>query len=147
MTQIARVIATLLLTTRATVLLYYGGGDRPAHGDAPARGGGARPVGHPRWPHEKGRDGERTPMQWDTSKDAEFSTAATTWLPIAPDYTTVNVKTEEAEPDSLVNWNKKLIAMRRRDPTLRNGKQIMIDESNPSVLSYVREGSGGIQRS
>jgi alpha-glucosidase len=101
------------------------------------------PIGIRGWPKEKGRDGERTPMQWSDSKDAGFSTSAVTWLPVAPDYTTVNVKTEEGEPDSLLNWNKKLIAMRKDDPTLRDGKQVMLDDTNPSVLSYVREGVGG----
>jgi alpha-glucosidase len=140
---IARLIATMLLTSRATAMTYYGA-EIGMVTTTPTRKEDVKdPIGITGWPKEKGRDGERTPMQWSDSKDAGFSTAATTWLPIAPDYTTVNVKTEEAEPDSLLNWNKKLIAMRRRDPTLRNGKQIMIDESNPSVLSYVREGVGG----
>ena len=82
-------------------------------------------------------------MQWSDTKDAGFSTAATTWLPVAPDYSTVNVKTERAEPSSLLNWHEHLIAMRNNDPTLRDGKQIMLDKNNPSVLSYVREGVGG----
>ncbi len=53
------------------------------------------------------------------------------------------MKAEESDPDSLLNWHKQLIAMRREDPTLRDGKQVMLDESNPSVLSYVREGVAG----
>ena len=140
---IARLIATMLLTSRATAMTYYGA-EIGMVTTTPTRKEDVKdPIGITGWPKEKGRDGERTPMQWSDSKDAGFSTAATTWLPVAPDYTTVNVKTEEGEPDSLLNWNKKLIAMRRTDPTLRDGKQIMIDESNPSVLSYVREGVGG----
>ncbi len=101
------------------------------------------PIGITGWPKEKGRDGERTPMQWDDSKNAGFSDASTTWLPVPSNYSTINVKAEETEPDSLLNWYKQLIAMRRDDPTLRDGRQVMLDESNPSVLSYVREGVAG----
>src|SRR5271154_1308858 len=135
---IEKMLATILFTTRSAALMYYGE-ELGMVTTTPTRKEDVKdPIGITGWPKEKGRDGERTPMQWSDSKDAGFSTAATTWLPVAPDYTTVNVKTEEGEPDSLLNWNKKLIAMRRRDPTLRDGKQIMIDERNPSVLSYVR---------
>jgi alpha-glucosidase len=139
---IARLIATMLLTSRSTALTYYGA-EIGMVTTTPTRKEDVKdPIGVRGWPKEKGRDGERTPMQWDGAKDAGFSTAATTWLPVAPDYKTVNVKTEEVEPDSLLNWNKKLISMRRKDPTLRDGKQVMIDETNPSVLSYVRKGVG-----
>jgi alpha-glucosidase len=140
---IARLIATMLLTSRSTALTYYGAEIGMVTSTPTRKEDVKDPIGVRGWPQEKGRDGERTPMQWSDSKDAGFSTAATTWLPVAPDYTTVNVKTEEGKPDSLLNWNKKLISMRRKDPTLRDGKQVMLDETNPSVLSYLREGVGG----
>jgi alpha-glucosidase len=140
---IARLIATILLTARSTAMTYYGAEIGMVTTTPTHREDVKDPIGITGWPKEKGRDGERTPMQWDDSKNAGFSTADTTWLPVAPDYKTVNVKTEEGEPDSLLNWNKKLIAMRRDDPTLRDGKQVMLDDTNPSVLSYVREGVGG----
>jgi alpha-glucosidase len=140
---IARLIATTLLTSRATALMYYGE-ELGMVTTTPTRKEDVKdPIGITGWPKEKGRDGERTPMQWDDSKNAGFSDAATMWLPVAPDYRTVNVKTEESEPDSLLKWHEQLIAMRRDDPTLRDGKQVMIDESNPSVLSYVRKGMDG----
>ena len=53
------------------------------------------PIGITGWPQEKGRDGERTPMQWDDSKNAGFSTADTTWLPVPSGYHTTSVKAEE----------------------------------------------------
>jgi alpha-glucosidase len=101
------------------------------------------PIGITGWPVEKGRDGERTPMQWNDSNNAGFSTASVTWLPVAADYLTKNVKAEEGDPNSLLNWHKQLIAMRKKDPTLRDGKTVMLDEDNPSVLSYVRVGVAG----
>jgi alpha-glucosidase len=140
---IARILATTLLTSRATALMYYGEEIGMVTSTPTRKEDVKDPIGITGWPKEKGRDGERTPMQWDSSKDAGFSDAAKTWLPVASDYKTVNVKAEESEPDSLLNWHKKLITMRRDDPTLRDGKQIMIDQTNPSVLSYVREGVAG----
>ena len=140
---IARLIATALLTSRATALMYYGEEIGMVTSTPKRKEDVKDPIGITGWPKEKGRDGERTPMQWDDSQNAGFSTAATTWLPVAEDYRTTNVKTQEGDPDSLLNWHKKLIAMRREDPALRDGRQVMLDETNPSVLSYVREGVGG----
>ena len=141
--QIARILAAILLTTRSAALLWEGQ-ELGMVTTTPTRKEDVKdPIGITGWPKEKGRDGERTPMQWDDSKNAGFSDAATTWLPVPPNYTTINVKTEESDPNSLLNWYKQLIAMRRSDPTLRDGRQVMIDESNPSVLSYVREGVAG----
>jgi alpha-glucosidase len=140
---IARLIATMLLTSHATAMTYYGT-EIGMVTSTPARKEDVKdPIGITGWPKEKGRDGERTPMQWSDSKDAGFSTAAKTWLPVAPDYTTVNVESEESQTDSLLNWNKQLVAMRRNDPALRDGKQVMLDDTNPSVLSYVRKGADG----
>lgn len=140
---IAKLIATMLFTSRSTALMYYGE-ELGMVTTTPTRKQDVKdPIGITGWPKEKGRDGERTPMQWDTSKNSGFSIATSTWLPVAPDYVTVNVKTEEAEPTSLLNWHKQLIAMRKNDPTLRDGKMVMLDRNNPSVLSYIREGVAG----
>jgi alpha-glucosidase len=140
---IARLLATVLLTSRATALMYYGE-ELGMVTSTPTRKEDVKdPIGITGWPKEKGRDGERTPMQWDDSRNAGFSDSSTTWLPVPSNYSIINVKAEEIEPDSLLNWHKQLIAMRRDNPTLRDGKQVMLDESNPSVLSYVREGVAG----
>jgi alpha-glucosidase len=140
---IAKLLATLLLTTRSTALMYYGE-ELGMKTSPPTRVEDVKdPIGITGWPKEKGRDGERTPMQWDDSKNAGFSTAGSTWLPVANDSSTKNVKAEENDPDSILNWYQHLIAMRKNDPTLRDGKMIMLDEANPSVLSYVRQGVAG----
>ena len=52
------------------------------------------PIGRVGWPEEKGRDGERTPMQWNTAANAGFSTAQP-WLPVPPSYSKHNVETED----------------------------------------------------
>ncbi len=142
--QIAKLIAAMLFTTRATALMYYGE-ELGMVTSTPTRVQDVKdPIGITGWPKEKGRDGERTPMQWDSSSpQAGFSTSATTWLPVASDYKTVNVQTELADPNSLLNWYKRLIAMRREIPALRDGGMVMVDTANPSVLSYVRTAPGG----
>jgi len=141
--QIARIVAALLLTSRAAVLIYQGQeiGQTTA---TPKRVQDVRdPIGITGWPREKGRDGERTPMQWDASAQAGFSTNPHTWLPVTPDYRTVNVQTESADPDSLLNWYRRLIALRRRNAALRSGRTVMLDRSNASVLTYARVTPGG----
>jgi len=142
--QIAKLIAAMLLTTRATALMYYGE-ELGMVTSTPTRVQDVKdPIGITGWPKEKGRDGERTPMQWDaTAPQAGFSTSATTWLPVASDYKTVNVQTELADPNSLLNWYKKLIVMRRTRDAVRDGGMVMLDTANPSVLSYVRTAPPG----
>src|SRR2546429_415048 len=141
---IARIVAALLLTSRATALLYQGEeiGQRTA---TPTRVEDVRdPIGITGWPKEKGRDGERTPMQWDTSNaQAGFSTNPRTWLPVPPDYRTLNVQTESADPQSLLNWHRRLIALRRSNSALRNGRTVMLDQTNASVLTYARVAAHG----
>ena len=140
---IARIIATLLLTPQSTALMYYGQ-EIGMPTTPPTRKEDVKdPIGITGWPREKGRDGERTPMQWNDSKNAGFTTADNPWLPVAADYPSVNVKVEENEPNSLLNWYKQLIAMRKTNPALRDGSMMMLDEANPSVLSYVRKGPSG----
>jgi alpha-glucosidase len=137
--QIARLLATLLLTSKATAVLYQGQelGMRTA---TPQRKEDVRdPVGISNWPTNKGRDGERTPMQWDSSNpQAGFTTNPMPWLPVQKDYAAINVSSELAAPDSLLNWYRTLITLRRTEPALREGSVILLDRHNPSVLSYAR---------
>jgi alpha-glucosidase len=141
---IAKLLATMLFTTRATALMYYGE-ELGMVTSTPTRVEDVRdPIGRTGWPKEKGRDGERTPMQWDASApQAGFSTSATTWLPVASNYKTVNVQTELADPNSLLNWHKNLIEMRKKRDAVRDGGMVMLDTANPSVLSYVRTAPPG----
>ncbi|HEV2576947.1 MAG TPA: alpha-glucosidase [Acidobacteriaceae bacterium] len=136
--EIAKLIATVLLTTRATALTYYGAEIGMVTSTPPRKEDVKDPIGITGWPKEKGRDGERTPMQWTPGPQAGFSTNPHTWLPVASDYKTVNVQTEEQEPNSELNWFRNLTMLRRTNPALHNGKEVMIDQSDSSVLSYVR---------
>ena len=141
--EIARVIATVLMTTRATALMYYGQ-ELGMVTSTPTRKEDVQdPIGVTGWPKEKGRDGERTPMQWDASTNSGFTTSSKPWLPVPPSASTVNVATEEKDSASLLNWYKKLIAMRRTNPALHEGAFRMLDAGNTSVLSYLRQGVNG----
>jgi alpha-glucosidase len=137
--RIAKIIATMLLTSRATVLLYQGEEIGQSTATPTRREDVRDPIGITGWPQEKGRDGERTPMQWDVSnRQAGFSDNPQTWLPVQRNYRTVNVRSELADPDSLLNWYRRLIGMRRTIPALHDGRVVMLDRYNPSVLSYAR---------
>jgi alpha-glucosidase len=65
------------------------------------------PVGKLGWPLDKGRDGERTPMQWGTSKNAGFSSAEKPWLPVPASAAQYNVQAEARDPNSILNFYKK----------------------------------------
>jgi alpha-glucosidase len=135
---IARLIATLLLAPRATVLIYYGQELGMSNNDPKSIDQVKDPVGRTGWPKDIGRDGERTPMQWNSGPSAGFSKAAVTWLPVAPNYTTVNVAAESANPGSLLNYYRRLIGLRKQNLALREGDVKIIDENNRDVLSFLR---------
>ncbi len=102
------------------------------------------PVGRVGWPINKGRDGERTPMQWDGSPNAGFtSPSATPWLPIPPSYKSVNVALESRDDDSLLNWYRQWISLRRANPALRDGALTMLNTDDDHVLSWLRQSPGG----
>ncbi len=101
------------------------------------------PIGITGWPKEKGRDGERTPMQWDAEPNAGFAKAGVkTWLPIPNNFITVNVQNEVSDPNSMLNWYKQLIELRRTNPAFREGRQVMLNTNNDQVLSWLRHAPG-----
>jgi alpha-glucosidase len=140
--EIARLVATLLLTPRATALLYYGQELGMAEND-PQRVEDVRdPIGKIGWPREKGRDGERSPMQWDSTPGAGFTSSSTPWLPVGADHATRNVSAESRDPKSLLNYYKTLIRLRKENAALRDGVVKLVDENNPNVLSFLRQKDG-----
>jgi oligo-1,6-glucosidase len=87
------------------------------------------------------RDNGRTPFQWDTSPNAGF-TAGTPWLKVNPNYGTVNVTAEENDPNSCLNYFKKMVQLRKDNLVLVYGKYMLIDADNPDVYAYTRELDG-----
>ena len=134
---IAKLMAGLYLTLRGTPIMYYGEEIGMENNDPKTREDVKDPIGKLGWPQDKGRDGERTPMQWNGSANAGFSTS-TPWLPVPDSYKTHNVASEEKDPDSILNFYKKLLALRHTDQALLEGQYIALNEGDPNVLSYLR---------
>jgi alpha-glucosidase len=132
-TDIERVISTILFASKGTALFYYGG-ELGMKTTPPTRKEDVKdPVGITGWPKDKGRDGERTPMQWDDSTYAGFS-KTTPWLPVPPNKAEINVKAEEADPNSLLNWYEALIKLKKTNPTLISGENVMLDTADPQTV-------------
>jgi len=135
--DIERMLAALLFASRDTALFYYGD-EIAMKTTPPTRVEDVRdPVGRSGWPKEKGRDGERTPMQWTPGPNAGFTTG-TPWLPIPPSYTLYNVQTEVPNFDSMLNWYKQIIALHKTNPVVRSGKNVMLNTSDTKVLAWAR---------
>jgi alpha-glucosidase len=135
--EIAKLMAALYLTLRGTPIMYYGE-EIGMTTTPPTRQEDVKdPIGRKGWPKEKGRDGERTPMQWDDSQNAGFSQAKP-WLPVPPSYKTHNVAVESKEPDSVLEFYKKVLKLRHTNQALLDGSYQAINEEDTNVLSYLR---------
>jgi alpha-glucosidase len=142
-TDIGRMLATVLFASRDTAMMYYGDEIGMVTTPPTSKEQVKDPIGITGWPKEKGRDGERTPMQWDDGPNAGFAKdGVKTWLPIPPSYKTVNVKSEVADYDSMLNWYKQLIELRRTNPAIRDGQNVMLNTDNNNVLMWLRQAPG-----
>ncbi len=86
----------------------------------------------------RGRDNARTPMQWDSSENAGF-TIGKPWIDVNPNYKTINAEAELADPDSVLNYYKTMIAFRKAHPVIVDGSYRECFEESDRVFSYVRE--------
>ena len=125
-------MATLLLTLRGVPVIYQGQEIgmtnryiplAEANDPIPAAVARFLPEAiNKRLPERLNRDEVRTPMQWDASPGAGFTTAgATPWLPINDNHVEVNVESQTGEPDSLLEWYRTLLHLRRAHPALHDG--------------------------
>ncbi|MGH9298739.1 MAG: maltose alpha-D-glucosyltransferase, partial [Acidimicrobiales bacterium] len=117
----------LLMSMPGTPVLYYG--DEIAMGDNVYLGD---------------RNSVRTPMQWNADRNAGFSSAnpQRLFLPVNIDpqchYESVNVEAQFDNPDSLLRWVRRLIALRKRHPVFGRGKMDFVSSDNPRVLAFIR---------
>ena len=95
------------------------------------------PLGKRYWPLFAGRDPARTPMQWSAGQNAGFS-AGRPWLPVGVDFQHVNVETESADPYSLLNFYRRLIAIRKEKNALNSGEWKPVLKGHYGVLGYYR---------
>ena len=135
--DIAKLMAALYLTLRGTPILYYGE-EIGMKTTPPARKEDVKdPKGRTGWPNDKGRDGERTPMQWDQSENAGF-TKAKPWLPVPPTAKTHNVADEQKDPASIFSFYKQLLKLRHTNKELLDGSYLPVNQNDQNVLSYLR---------
>lgn len=85
----------------------------------------------------KGRDNARTPMQWDASIHAGF-TSATPWIAVNPNHRDINARAAEADADSVFHHYRKLIALRRQHPVIVHGRHALLLPEDPLVYAYTR---------
>src|SRR5688500_13901372 len=123
-----KLMNSLLLSMPGSPIIYYG--DELGMGDNVYLGD---------------RNGVRTPMQWNPDRNAGFSTADPQRLYLPPvmdaiyGYQAVNVEAQTREPSSLLNWMRKLLAVRKQFCSFGRGSLTFLRAGNRKVLSYIRE--------
>jgi oligo-1,6-glucosidase len=84
-----------------------------------------------------GRDNARTPMQWDASAHAGF-TSGTPWIPVNPNHTEVNAQAAVADPESVFHHYRRLIELRHREPVVAHGDFTMLLPDHQQVYAFIR---------
>jgi len=87
------------------------------------------------------RDNGRTPFQWDGSANAGFTTG-TPWIKVNPNYTTVNRAAQESDNNSVLNYFRNVVKLRKENLVLVYGNYTLLDKDNPAVYAYTRELNG-----
>ena len=87
--------------------------------------------------HAKSRDNARTPMQWDSSDHAGFTTG-TPWIKVNPNYEVINVADAMADPNSIFYYYQKLIQLRRENPVIVYGRYDLLLESHEEIYAFTR---------
>ena len=86
------------------------------------------------------RENSRTPLQWDNSENAGFSSAEP-WKRVNPNYNEINVKQQLEDPNSVLNHFKKMTQIRKENKVLTYGTYTVIDEEHPNIYAYTRSDS------
>ena len=149
----AKAISTVLLTLRGTPFIYEGQelgctnvawdsidqyNDISSHGqfDFAIKEGFSKDQAM-EFIHFFSRDNARTPMQWNNSKNAGFSNG-TPWLPVNENYIKVNAAAEEKDPNSVLNWYKKLAKFRSKHQELIAGDYELLLPNSEEIFAFAR---------
>ena len=153
----AKMFATFILTMRGTPY-YYNGDELGMTNIYFKHIGDYRDMSiHNEYQHQKdinadtlqflkragfeSRDNGRTPFQWNDTEHAGF-TSGIPWIAINPNYKTINAAAEETDPNSCLNYFRKLVSIRKKNPVLVYGKYELLDIDNPNVYVYTRTWQG-----
>ena len=153
----AKMLHTLLLTMRATPYIYNGDEIGMAnvrftdirdyrdiqtintYNRLKREGGDVQAL--LRGQAEVSRDNSRTPMHWTAGSSAGFTTG-TPWIRVNPDHATVNVDAAERDTSSVLHYFRRMVQLRKAEPTLVYGAYRLLDRDNPEVFAYTRSLSG-----
>ena len=91
--------------------------------------------------YAKGRDNARTPMQWDDTENAGFTTG-TPWLGVNPNYTEINARSQLHDENSVFHYYKKLIQLRKENSIFVEGDFTLLLPEDENIFAYVREYEG-----
>lgn len=138
----AKMLIALLTSLRGTIFLYQGEELGLTEADVPFEKL-QDPFGIFLYPDSKGRDGCRTPLPWTgAEKNAGFSTAAETWLPIPEEHRLAAVSVQENDPGSVLNFTRRFLAWRKQHPVLVTG-EIDFQSSDNNLLIFTRQAKDG----
>ncbi len=132
----ARLLLALLMSLRGNVFLYQGEELGLAQAQIPFEKL-RDPEAIANWPLTQGRDGARTPMPWDDRQPNAGFSAAEPWLPIPQNHAQRAVSVQNADPDSVLAAARRLIALRRDTPALRQGDFVPLALKAP-LLGFER---------
>jgi oligo-1,6-glucosidase len=153
----AKMLHTLLLTQRATPYIYYGDElgmtnirftDIADYRDLQTintynrlikEGGNVQELMAGQ--AELSRDNGRTPMQWSAGPNAGF-TGGTPWLKVNSNLSIINTEAQEKDPNSVLQYFRRMIQLRKAEPALVYGKYELLDAENPEVYAYTRSLDG-----
>lgn len=137
---VAEMAMLLLMCLRGNVFVYYGEELGLPQGEVPFERL-VDPEAIANWPQTLGRDGARTPMPWAASAPYAGFSSVEPWLPVDPRHAPLAVDAQEADPRSMLNVTRRLIAARKAHPALSRGALKMLDAPE-GVVAFERSLDG-----
>jgi oligo-1,6-glucosidase len=151
----AKLLATMLLTLKGTPFVYQGDElgmtNYPFHDisefdDIQVKNGWKADVLSGKYTPEEyianlrklSRDNARTPMQWEATANAGFTTAKKTWLAVNPNHKEIYARKEMVDPGSIYNYYRRLIELRQKTPAFIYGDYKDLDLAHPKIFAYTR---------